>query len=138
MDRSKTKKTFAELTRDQCAQKKKWRLDASRFTPFCSLAPTDFPQPLPVFALSPCANLRVWRLAPIRSTQPLGERFETDSSASFVDLLRLLDLTRDGSPVVANLKLRGVPLGLAFKHSDAILKKGGLPGRDISVIGRRL
>jgi hypothetical protein len=59
-------------------------------------------------------------------------------SVSFGDLPRLLNLTRDGSPFVANLKLRGVPLGLAFKHSDAILKKGGLPGREMSGIGRRL
>jgi CubicO group peptidase (beta-lactamase class C family) len=78
----------------------------------CLLAPTDFPQPLLVFLLSLCARLRVWRLAPIRWTQSLGERFNSHSPASFVNLLRLLYLARDGPPIIANLELRGVPLGL--------------------------
>jgi hypothetical protein len=65
------------------------------------LAPTDFPQPLLVLALSPCAYLRGWRLTPFCSAQSLGERFKTHSPASFVDLLRLFYLVRYGPSVIA-------------------------------------
>jgi hypothetical protein len=86
---------------------------------------------LPVLALSPRARLQVRRLTPLCSARSLGERFKTHSTASFVDLLRLIYLIRDGPPIIAKLKLRGVPLGLSFKHSDAVFEKSGMPGRDI-------